>query len=204
MLHFGDGRLGYAAGLGADDIACVLLDDSRRLRAGEAVQRSGDVLRVPVGPALLGRVLDPLGRPLDGGAPVEAADWLPAERPAPGILERELVHEPVHTGTWWWTRCSRSGAARASSSSATAAPARRRWHSTRCWPSATERSASTSRWGRKRVGGGGHRGRAPPRRAAALHLVVASGRCPRPAMAGAFRGLFHGQYFRDRGGHAWW
>jgi len=99
LLHFDDGRLGYAAGLQADSLACVLLDDSRRLRAGEAVLRSGDVVRVPVGPALLGRVVDPLGRPLDGGGPIEASDWLPAERPAPGILERDLVHEPVHTGT---------------------------------------------------------------------------------------------------------
>ena len=65
LLHFGDGRMGYAAGLQADSLACVLLDDSRRLRAGEAVLRSGDVVRVPVGPALLGRVIDPLGRPLD-------------------------------------------------------------------------------------------------------------------------------------------
>lgn len=99
LLHFDDGRLGYAAGLQADSLACVLLDDSRRLRAGEAVLRSGDVVRVPVGPALLGRVVDPLGRPLDDGGPIEASDWLPAERPAPGILDRDLVHEPVHTGT---------------------------------------------------------------------------------------------------------
>jgi F-type H+/Na+-transporting ATPase subunit alpha len=99
LLQFDDGRLGYVAGLQADSLACVLLDDSRRLRAGEAVLRSGDVVRVPVGPALLGRVVDPLGRPLDGGGPIDASDWLPAERPAPGILERDLVHEPVHTGT---------------------------------------------------------------------------------------------------------
>jgi len=99
LLHFDEGRLGYVAGLQADSLACVLLDDSRRLRAGEAVLRSGDVVRVPVGPALLGRVVDPLGRPLDGGGPIEAGDWLPAERPAPGILDRGLVHEPVHTGT---------------------------------------------------------------------------------------------------------
>lgn len=99
LLHFDDGRLGYVAGLQADSLACVLLDDSRRLRAGEAVLRSGDVVRVPVGPALLGRVVDPLGRPLDGAGPIEASDWLPAERPAPGILDRDLVHEPVHTGT---------------------------------------------------------------------------------------------------------
>ena len=99
LLHFDEGRLGYAAGLQADSLACVLLDDSRRLRAGEAVLRSGDVVRVPVGPALLGRVVDPLGRPLDGGGPIDASEWLPAERPAPGILDRDLVHEPVHTGT---------------------------------------------------------------------------------------------------------
>jgi F-type H+-transporting ATPase subunit alpha len=99
LLHFQDGRMGYAASLEAEHIACVVLDAASEIRAGEPVRRSGDVVRVPVGPALLGRVVDPLGRPLDGGAPLEVDTWLPAERPAPTILERDLVKEPVHTGT---------------------------------------------------------------------------------------------------------
>ena len=99
LLHFPDGRMGYAASLEAGHIACVVLDDARRVLAGQPVRRSGGVVRVPVGPALLGRVVDPLGRPLDGGPPIEADAWLPAERPAPSILERAAVREPVHTGT---------------------------------------------------------------------------------------------------------
>ena len=99
LLHFPDGRMAYAANLEADHIAGVVLDDPRAIGVGQPVRRSGDVVRVPVGPALLGRVVDPLGRPLDGGGPVEAEAWLPAERPAPTILERAAVREPVHTGT---------------------------------------------------------------------------------------------------------
>lgn len=99
LLRLPEGRMGYAAALEADHLECVLLDDPQAAVAGQPVRRSGDVVRVPVGPALLGRVVDPLGRPLDGGPPIEAADRLPAERPAPSILERAAVREPVHTGT---------------------------------------------------------------------------------------------------------
>ena len=99
LLRFPQGRMGYAASLEPGHIACVLLDQAHAVRAGQVVLRSGDVVRVPVGPALLGRVVDPLGRPLDGGGPIEADAWLPAERRAPSILERAAVREPVHTGT---------------------------------------------------------------------------------------------------------
>ena len=99
LLDFGSGRTGYAASLQPDHIACVLLDDVLGIGAGAAVRRSGGVVQVPVGRALLGRVVDPLGRPLDGGVPIEADERLPAERPAPSIVERAAVREPVHTGT---------------------------------------------------------------------------------------------------------
>jgi F-type H+-transporting ATPase subunit alpha len=99
LLHLPEGRMGYAASLEADHLACVLLDDPQAVCAGQMVHRSGDVVRVPVGPALLGRVVDPLGRPLDDGPAIEATAWLPVERRAPSILERAAVREPVHTGT---------------------------------------------------------------------------------------------------------
>lgn len=99
LLRFSSDRMGYAASLNADSIACVLLDDSAGVAVGDAVRRTGDVVQVPVGEALLGRVVDPLGRPLDGRGPVTSTERLPAERPAPSILERALVQEPVHTGT---------------------------------------------------------------------------------------------------------
>ena len=68
------------------------------LEAGEIVHGTGEVVRTPVGPALLGRVVDPLGRPLDDGAPIAAERHDPVERPAPAILDRALVTEPVQTG----------------------------------------------------------------------------------------------------------
>jgi F-type H+/Na+-transporting ATPase subunit alpha len=99
VLHFGHGRRGYVASLEPEHIACVLLDDPGQIRAGDTVLRSGEVVQVPVGPALLGRVVDPLGRPLDGGPPIVSPTWLPAERPAPPIVDRGAVRDPVHTGT---------------------------------------------------------------------------------------------------------
>jgi F-type H+/Na+-transporting ATPase subunit alpha len=99
LLHFPDNRMGYAASLEPGHIACVLLDEPDRVGAGQRVTRGGGVVQVPVGPGLLGRVVDPLGRPLDEGGTVEADGFLPAERPAPNIIERALVREPVHTGT---------------------------------------------------------------------------------------------------------
>jgi F-type H+/Na+-transporting ATPase subunit alpha len=99
LLSFPEGRMGYAASLESDHIACVLLDEPDRIGAGQRVTRGGDVVQVPVGPTLLGRVVDPLGRPLDEGPPIDGETFLPAERPAPTIIERALVREPVHTGT---------------------------------------------------------------------------------------------------------
>ncbi|AOW14968.1 F0F1 ATP synthase subunit alpha [Hydrogenophaga crassostreae] len=99
LLHFPESRMGYAASLEPDHIACVLLDEPDRVGTGQRVTRGGGVVQVPVGPGLLGRVVDPLGRPLDEGSPIETDEFLPAERPAPSIIQRALVREPVHTGT---------------------------------------------------------------------------------------------------------
>ena len=99
LLRFADGTLGYAVDLRADEMGCVLLGRGDQLAAGDRVHGTGQVLEVPVGEALLGRVLDPLGRPLDGGAEIVAQRLDPAERPAPEIIERELVTEPLATGT---------------------------------------------------------------------------------------------------------
>lgn len=99
LLRFDGGRLGFALTLDADTIAAVLLDDGETIEAGSRVTRTGEVVRVPVGPGLLGRVVDPLGRPMDREEPVAAEDYHPIERPAPGIIDRALVSEPVQTGT---------------------------------------------------------------------------------------------------------
>ncbi|RUR28340.1 F0F1 ATP synthase subunit alpha [Vreelandella andesensis] len=98
VLRFEGGQLGFARVLDPDLIGCVLLDSATDVNAGDAVFSTGDVISVPVGETLLGRVIDPLGRPLDGKGSIEAATYLPIERPAPSIIERDLVTEPVQTG----------------------------------------------------------------------------------------------------------
>jgi F-type H+-transporting ATPase subunit alpha len=98
LLRFDGGRLGFALTLDDDVIGAVLLDDSEAIEAGSRVTGTGEVVRVPVGPGLLGRIVDPLGRPLDRDEPVAAEDHRPVERPAPAIIERDLVSEPVQSG----------------------------------------------------------------------------------------------------------
>ncbi|MCP3710087.1 F0F1 ATP synthase subunit alpha [Paraburkholderia sp. CNPSo 3274] len=97
-VRFASGATGYVRTLDADLANVVLLDGAAGVEAGERVERTGAVLQVPVGEALLGRVIDPLGRPLDGGEPLAAEAWLPVERTAPAIIERDAVSEPLETG----------------------------------------------------------------------------------------------------------
>ncbi len=98
LLRFEGGTLGFAAELRPDEIGCVLLGSDDRLAAGGRVKATGEVLEVPVGEGLLGRVLDPLGRPLDGGPELTPERFERVERPAPEIIERELVTQPLATG----------------------------------------------------------------------------------------------------------
>jgi len=98
VLLFQGGQRGFALSLDRESIAVVLLDPGEGVEAGALVTATDDVLRVPVGPGLLGRVIDPLGRPLDGGGAIEAAGHEPIERPAPAIIERNLVQQPLETG----------------------------------------------------------------------------------------------------------
>jgi F-type H+-transporting ATPase subunit alpha len=98
VLRFEGGQVGFARVLDPDLIGCVLLDAATDVEAGDAVFGTGEVARVPVGEALLGRIVDPLGRPLDGKGAIEAEAHLPIEQPAPSIIERDLVTEPVQTG----------------------------------------------------------------------------------------------------------
>ena len=98
LVRFEKGEFGFTQTLGRDRVGCVLLDDVDTIEAGHTVTGTGDVVRVPVGPALLGRVVDPLGRPLDGKGPIEAESQEPIERAAPSIVDRDLVTHPVQTG----------------------------------------------------------------------------------------------------------
>ena len=98
LLRFDKGQFGFAQVLERDRIGCVVLDGAVTIEAGDKVRGIGDVVRVPVGPALLGRIVDPLGRPLDGKGPIAAAAMEPIERAAPEIIDRDLVIQPVQTG----------------------------------------------------------------------------------------------------------
>ncbi len=98
LLAFPGDLLGLAFDLQPDEVGVVLLGDFSRLQAGAEVQRTGRVLDVPVGEGLIGRVIDPTGRPLDGGRPVAFHQRMPIERPAPPIMDRLPVTEPLMTG----------------------------------------------------------------------------------------------------------
>lgn len=94
----GDKVSAFALNLMEDEIGAVLLGDETRIVAGAKVQLTGEVMRVPVGPELLGRVVDPLGRPLDGLGPIKTAETGLIERKAPGVMERQSINEPLMTG----------------------------------------------------------------------------------------------------------
>jgi F-type H+/Na+-transporting ATPase subunit alpha len=98
LLRFDKGQFGIAQTLDRDAIGCVLLDEGEGIQAGDVVRGTGEVVQVPVGPALLGRVVDPLGRALDDGPAIAATLHAPIEQPAPDIIERDAVIEPVQTG----------------------------------------------------------------------------------------------------------
>jgi len=98
LVHFEHGQVGFAITLDRDALGCVLLDETEAVEAGNQVRGTGEVVRVPVGPGLLGRTVDPLGRPLDGGGSIESEGYEPVERSAPAIIDRDFVSEPVQTG----------------------------------------------------------------------------------------------------------
>jgi F-type H+-transporting ATPase subunit alpha len=98
LVRFEHGQVGFAITLDRDVLGCVLLDETEGIEAGDRASGTGNVVRVPVGPALLGRIVDPLGRPLDGGGTIDAESQEPIECPAPSIIDRDFVNEPVQTG----------------------------------------------------------------------------------------------------------
>jgi F-type H+-transporting ATPase subunit alpha len=98
LIRFPSGLLGIAFNLDEDEIGVVLLGDYQQLQAGDEVERTGRVMDVAVGDVLLGRVVDPLGNPLDGKGEIGAEKRLPVERPAPPIMDRAPVTIPLQTG----------------------------------------------------------------------------------------------------------
>jgi F-type H+-transporting ATPase subunit alpha len=98
MLEFADGSKAQVFDLTEDLVGAVLLRDTEDLTAGTVVQLTGHTLSVPVGDALLGRIIDPLGTPLDGEPPPAHTRWQALESSSPPVLERDFVHEPLYTG----------------------------------------------------------------------------------------------------------
>ena len=98
MIEFPGGLIGLALNLEEGEVGVVLLGDSLHIKEGDECKTTGKLLSVPVGEGLLGRVVDNLGRPLDGKGDVEAADQYPVEKIAPGIIKRKSVSVPVQTG----------------------------------------------------------------------------------------------------------
>jgi F-type H+-transporting ATPase subunit alpha len=98
LLELPHGVIGLALNLEEDQVGSVLLGKSTKILEGDTVKRTGRIMEVPVGDALVGRVVNPLGQPLDGKGPVETTKFNPVERIAPGVVERTPVKEPVQTG----------------------------------------------------------------------------------------------------------
>ena len=98
LLEFPHDVYGLAFNLEEDNVGTVLFGEFHRIKEGDLVKRTKRIMQVPVGEALLGRVVDALGRPLDGKGPVETEEYIPVERLAPGVMDRQPVREPVQTG----------------------------------------------------------------------------------------------------------
>ena len=98
VLVFSNGIKGMVQELRPDQLCCVLFGDSSGIEAGDPVRRTRKVAGVPVGEGFLGRVVDALGSPIDGAGPIQADAYYPVERPAPGIIDRQPVNQPMETG----------------------------------------------------------------------------------------------------------
>ena len=98
MLEFPGNIFGMALNLERDSVGAVILGDYKTITEGDSVKCTGRILEVPVGEALLGRVVDSLGNPIDGKGPIEASEMSPIEKIAPGVIQRQSVDQPVQTG----------------------------------------------------------------------------------------------------------
>src|ERR671939_573131 len=98
MVEFPNGVRGMALNLEVDNVGIVVFGSDRDIKEGDTVKRTGAIVEVPVGKELLGRVVDPLGNPIDGKGPIAAKERRRVDVKAPGIIPRKSVHEPMSTG----------------------------------------------------------------------------------------------------------
>ena len=205
LLRFQNGDAGFVLTLEQQHLSCVLLDDPQRLAAGMKVHCTGQVLRVPVGRQLLGRVIDPLGRPLDDGGPLEVKQYDPVECDAPAIIERAEVVEPVQTGVLALDAMFALGRGqreliigdRCTGKTALAIDAiiNQRNSDMICIYIAVGQKASAVERAIQAVQAHG----APER---TIFVVAPSSSAPGLQWVAPFAGMTIAEYFRDRGGHA--
>ena len=98
LLEFENGSFGMAQNLEENSVSIVIFGDDEEIGEGQTVKRTGKVVSVPVGDAMIGRVVNALGQPIDGNGPIETTEFRPVESPAPGICDRQPVKEPLQTG----------------------------------------------------------------------------------------------------------
>ena len=98
LLEFSNGTMGMVMNLEEDNIGCVILGPYTDIQEGDQVKRTGRIMEVPVGDAMIGRVVNTLGQPLDGKGEIKASEYRPVEFLAPGVITRKSVHEPLQTG----------------------------------------------------------------------------------------------------------
>ncbi len=98
MLEFPNGVVGVALNLGEDTVGAVILGEYTKVQEGDTVKSTGRILQVPVGENIVGRVVNPLGEPIDGKGPVQTDTFSPIEKIAPGVITRQSVNQPVQTG----------------------------------------------------------------------------------------------------------
>ncbi|WP_373232159.1 F0F1 ATP synthase subunit alpha [Cohnella sp.] len=98
LLEFSNGVVGMALNLEEDNVGVVIMGPFTGIREGDQVKRTGRIMEVPVGEQLLGRVVNALGQPVDGNGPINTTKFRPVESPAPGVMARKSVHEPMQTG----------------------------------------------------------------------------------------------------------
>src|SRR5712675_3370967 len=98
MVEFPHGVTGIALNLEEDQVGTVLLGEYQEIKEGDEVRRTGRIMSVPVGDAMIGRVVNSLGQPIDGKGPIATTQFNPLERIAPGVIDRQPVREPMATG----------------------------------------------------------------------------------------------------------